>query len=77
MLLWVPWPRRWYDFQSWLGRTTDSMKSGVVRKTAAYDAVWKTPPMPAPLRPTFRDPQVRRPALPAALYSGRAWIRST
>ena len=26
--------RRWYDFQSWLGRTTDSAKSGVVRKTA-------------------------------------------
>ena len=37
--------RRWYDFQSWLGRTTDSAKSGVVRKTAAYDAVWKTPPL--------------------------------
>ena len=63
-------PGRWYDYQSWLGRTTTSLKSGVVRKTAAYDAAWRTPPLPAPLRPTFREPGSKRSRIPcAAIFS--------
>eukprot|EP01048_Picozoa_sp_COSAG05_P013476 COSAG05_NODE_1439_length_4884_cov_11.725065_4_plen_280_part_00 len=58
---------RWYDHQNWLGRTSHALKSGVQRKHAAYDAVWRVPPMPVPLRPCFRDIGFNRARVPPAI----------
>jgi hypothetical protein len=58
---------RFYDYNNWLGRTSHALKSGVVRKHAAYDAVWKVPPLPAPLRPTFRTQGTNKCRIPPAL----------
>ena len=58
---------RFYDHQNWLGRTSHALKSGVQRKHAAYDAVWRAPPMPAPLRPCFRDIGLNRARVPPAI----------